>query len=109
MVSRRTGHRLRRDFVNHHRSFASNSQIARLRVKCVSVRLTQARYMANTSSFDCKPRLVDRIQLWLSTGRNVDGLWVGAIEKKQKREALLRPVEDALRLIKNYSKFRYDR
>ncbi len=54
-----------------------------------------------------RPRLLDRIELRLSTNKRVDGLWVGTYEKEP--EAVLRRVEEALYLIKIYDRLRYDR
>lgn len=53
-------------------------------------------------------RLVDRLELRLSTGRRVDGLWVG-VAIGSERELILRRVEEALRLIQKYDRLRYDR
>jgi hypothetical protein len=49
--------------------------------------------------------LSDRFELWLSTCRYVDGLWVGTNEGKP--EPILRRVEAALTLIKAYDRPRY--
>jgi hypothetical protein len=54
-----------------------------------------------------KPALVDRLELWLSTSRKVDGLWVGTMESKPWPG--LRRVEDALRLIKDQDPLHYFR
>jgi len=54
-----------------------------------------------------KPHIADRIDLWLSTGREIDGLWVGTIEGKPQPG--LRRVEDALQLIKHLSPLHYSR
>jgi hypothetical protein len=56
---------------------------------------------------DRKPALVDRIGLWLSTGREIDGLWVGTTESKP-HPALCR-VEEALQLIKCHDSLNYSR
>jgi hypothetical protein len=56
---------------------------------------------------DRKPFFVDRMALWLSTSRMVDGLWVGTTEGKPRPG--LRRVEDALRLIKDHDLLRYFR
>jgi hypothetical protein len=56
---------------------------------------------------DRKPTRVDRIYLWLSTSREVDGLWVGTMESKPPRA--LGRVEEALRLIKLYDALSYSR
>lgn len=54
-----------------------------------------------------KATIVDRICLWLSTGREVDGLWVGSMECKPQPG--LRRVEEALRLIKDHDSLHYSR
>jgi hypothetical protein len=54
-----------------------------------------------------RPRLVDRLELRLSTNKRVDGLWVGTYENEP--EPVLRRVEEALCLIKAYDRLRYDR
>jgi hypothetical protein len=46
--------------------------------------------------------------LWLSSGRRVDGLWVGTYFQKNAEE-VMRRVEEALRLIKRYDQRRYKR
>ena len=51
--------------------------------------------------------LVDRLALWCSTGKNIDGLWVGVWDDKPERH--LRRVEEALSLIKTCDRIRYDR
>jgi hypothetical protein len=48
-----------------------------------------------------------RAALHWSTGRRVDGLWVGAFE--DEAEPILRKVKEALRLIKERDRVRYDR
>jgi len=50
---------------------------------------------------------VDRLAFWLSTSRQVDGLWVGTTEGKPQPG--LRRVEDALRLIKHHDPLHYSR
>ncbi len=50
----------------------------------------------------------DRVMLWLSVGRTVDGLWVGSYFQTNA-ELALRRVEAALRLIKASDRRRYDR
>src|SRR5271166_2194713 len=55
-----------------------------------------------------RPRLADRFELCFSTGRQVDGLWVG-VSLDSEPEPVLRRVEEALRLIKAYDRLRYDR
>jgi hypothetical protein len=55
-----------------------------------------------------RPTLIDRLDLWLlSTGRDVDGLWVGTIEDKPYPG--LQRVEDALRLVKCHAPLHYSR
>jgi hypothetical protein len=44
-----------------------------------------------------KPSLVDRIDLWLSKGHVVDGIWVGSFSSDA--EPSIQRIEDALRLI----------
>jgi hypothetical protein len=55
-----------------------------------------------------RPRLLDRVELWLSTGRQVDALWV-RVSFDSEPDPILRRVEEALRLIKTYDRIRYDR
>ena len=57
--------------------------------------------------FQCPP-IFDRIMLWLSAGRHIDGLWVGTYVQTNAEPALRR-VEDSLRLIKAYDRHRYNR
>jgi hypothetical protein len=45
--------------------------------------------------------------LWQSVSRRIDGLWVGANLERDKAEAALKRVEDALSLIKTYDRPRY--
>jgi hypothetical protein len=55
-----------------------------------------------------KPHVADRLALWLlSTGHDIDGLWVGTTESKPQTG--LRRVEDALRLIKLHDSLHYSR
>lgn len=54
-----------------------------------------------------KPDLADRIGLWFSTGRSIDGLWVGTTESKPHPG--LRRVEHALQLIKLRDPLHYSR
>src|ERR1700761_988135 len=51
--------------------------------------------------------LMDRIGLWMSTARDIDGLWVGAFTSQD--ELVLRRVEDALQLMKQQSPLHYSR
>lgn len=53
------------------------------------------------------PQVADKIELWLSTSRDIDGLWVGTMEGPPQLG--LRRAEDALRLIKHYSPLHYSR
>jgi hypothetical protein len=46
--------------------------------------------------------------LWLSSGRRVDGMWVGTYFQRNA-EQVMRRVEEALRLIKTYDERRYKR
>jgi hypothetical protein len=54
-----------------------------------------------------KAAVVDRIGLWLSTSRNVDGLWIGSTEGKPQPG--LRRVENALQLMKDHDPLQYSR
>jgi hypothetical protein len=54
-----------------------------------------------------RPRLTVRLMLRLSTGRYVDGLWIGTWETEA--EPILCRLEAALLLIKRYDRVRYDR
>jgi hypothetical protein len=45
----------------------------------------------------------------LSTSKRIDGLWVGTWESRANAVAVLRRVEDALRLIKTFDPLRYKR
>jgi hypothetical protein len=54
-----------------------------------------------------RPALMDRIGLWMSTMRDIDGLWVGASTNQD--EPALRRVEDALQLMKQQSPLHYSR
>jgi hypothetical protein len=56
-----------------------------------------------------RPRFIDRLALRLSTGRQVDGLWVGVGFAGEPAEPVLRRVEDALFLIKDNDQLRYSR
>ena len=56
---------------------------------------------------ETKPGAIDRLGLWLSTSRVIDGLWVGTMESKPHPG--LRRVEDALRLIKSHDALNYSR
>ena len=49
----------------------------------------------------------DRLDLWLSKGRKIDGLWVGTTESKP--HPALRRVETALELIKSHDALHYSR
>jgi len=50
--------------------------------------------------------LIDRILLWMSSGKDIDGLWVGS---ETEAERVLPRVEAALGLIKTHDRQRYDR
>src|SRR5580693_2989787 len=54
-----------------------------------------------------RPNLADRLALRFSTGRYVDGLWIGTWEDDP--EPILRRIEEALSIIKRYDRVRYDR
>jgi hypothetical protein len=54
-----------------------------------------------------RPRFSDRLELRLSNGRCIDGLWIGGLESEPS--PVLDRVEEALRLIKGYDRSRYDR
>jgi hypothetical protein len=54
-----------------------------------------------------RPNFADRFELRFSTGRRVDGLWIGTFESNA--DAILLRVEDALRLIKTHDPRRYYR
>jgi hypothetical protein len=54
-----------------------------------------------------KPAAIDRLGLWFSTSRKVDGLWVGTTESKPHPG--LRRVEHALRLIERHDSLNYSR
>ena len=56
-----------------------------------------------------KGRWPDRVVLWLSVSRRVDGLWVGSWDDGAKGEAVLGRVEAALCLIKTHDRLRYER
>jgi hypothetical protein len=55
-----------------------------------------------------RTRLVDRLELRFSTGWRIDGLWVG-VAFSFEPEPILRRIEEALRLIQNYDRLRYNR
>lgn len=54
-----------------------------------------------------RPLVVDKLALWLSTSRYIDGLWVGTWESAPQPG--LRRVEDALCLIKRHGPLHYSR
>jgi hypothetical protein len=54
-----------------------------------------------------RPTLVDRLELRMSTGRVVDGLWIGTFEAEEG--PILERVEQALQVIKTHDPRRYDR
>jgi hypothetical protein len=53
--------------------------------------------------------LADRMALWMSVGRVVDGLWVGAHVDDSEEHSALRRLEDALCLIRTHDPYRYGR
>ena len=55
-----------------------------------------------------KAPLSDRVMLWLSCGKRIDGLWVGTYFQTNAA-AVMRRIEEALRLIKVHDPRRYDR
>jgi hypothetical protein len=65
------------------------------------------RQSRNKSGNRRRARLVDRLQLWWSTSKRIDGLWVGTIAAEPA--PLLQRVERALDLIKSHDRVRYDR
>jgi hypothetical protein len=54
-----------------------------------------------------KPSLGDRLGLWMSHSRVIDGLWLGTLEYEW--QSSLRRVEDALLLIKRHDALHYSR
>lgn len=54
-----------------------------------------------------KPSLVDRVALWLSKSRMIDGLWVGS--SRSDSELALQRVEAALQLIRRFAPLHYRR
>jgi hypothetical protein len=56
-----------------------------------------------------KGRWPDRLVLWLSVSKRVDGLWVGSWDDGAKGEAVLGRIEAALCLIKTHDRLRYER
>jgi hypothetical protein len=54
-----------------------------------------------------KPYLWDRVALRMSTGRETDGVWLGAFTNRD--ESVLRRVEDALQLMKRHNPLHYTR
>jgi hypothetical protein len=55
-----------------------------------------------------KAPLSDRVMLWLSSGKRIDGLWVGTYFQTNAG-TVMRRIEEALRLIKIHDRRRYDR
>lgn len=55
-----------------------------------------------------KPSLVERMDLWFSKSRVIDGLWIGSAYSDDPERALQR-VEAALRLIERFSPLHYRR
>src|ERR1700752_4980487 len=64
-----------------------------------------ARMLKNGST--AAPPLMDRIGIWMSTARDVDGLWVGA--STHQDEAVLQLVEGALQLVKQQTPLHHSR
>jgi hypothetical protein len=61
-----------------------------------------------TENTEYRLRVSDRVMLWLSAGRSIDGLWIGSYYQ-ESAEPALRRVEEALCLIKTYDRPKYDR
>lgn len=57
---------------------------------------------------DRRPGILDRVEIWISSGRVIDGLWIG-VSFESDPEPALRRVEEALKLIKKYDRLRYNR
>jgi hypothetical protein len=55
-----------------------------------------------------RPSYADRVMLWLSSGKDIDGLWVGTYFQSNS-EAVMGRVEAALGLIKAHDRSRYER
>jgi hypothetical protein len=58
------------------------------------------------AAHDQRATFAERILLWISSGRDIDGLWIGA---EADAELVLPRVEEALGLIKTHDRRRYDR
>lgn len=56
-----------------------------------------------------RAKFIDRVALRLSTAREIDGLWVGIAFAGQTAEPVFRRVEEALSLIKENDRLRYNR
>jgi hypothetical protein len=69
--------------------------------------VTRPRGLIVAAKPDRKPALVDKIGVWFSTNRDIDGLWVGTTESKPHRA--LDRIEEALCLIKRYDTLSYSR
>src|SRR5215213_10956644 len=54
-----------------------------------------------------RPSLFNRVSLWMSASKRMDGLWIGTLATEP--EAVLRRVETALCQIKTYDRLRYNR
>jgi hypothetical protein len=67
----------------------------------------KSRGLVQVHSPDRKPTRADRLDLWLSRGRNIDGLWVGTTESDPY--PALQRVEQALELIKRHDALNYSR
>ena len=63
--------------------------------------------MSRSSSVK-RPPLVERVELWLSKSRVIDGLWIGSAQSDDPERALQR-VEAALRLIERSAPLHYRR
>jgi hypothetical protein len=64
--------------------------------------------VSRTENASAKMNLADRVELRLSSGKQVDGLWIGTSLDREP-EPILRRVQDALLLIKAYDGIRYNR
>jgi hypothetical protein len=61
----------------------------------------------NTQRLKRPAGFVDRIEIWFSTHKYIDGLWIGTWE--DNADSVLPRVEEALGVIKIYDRLRYDR
>ena len=72
--------------------------------------LTQGKPMPATKSRGSlvpKPSLIERLELWLSKGRMIDGIWIGSTQSNPEPE--LQRIEAALRLIERSAPLHYQR